>query len=89
MVEGVFIYVGFQSNTSYLGDLVDYDDNGFIITTPDMATSIPGIFACGDVRSKNLRQVVTAAGDGSIAAFSAEKHIEKLENREYGQFNAP
>ncbi|MBN1880676.1 MAG: thioredoxin-disulfide reductase [Deltaproteobacteria bacterium] len=89
MVEGVFIYVGFQSNTSYLGDLVDYDDNGFIITTPDMATSNPGIFACGDVRSKKLRQVVTAAGDGSIAAFSAEKHIEKLENREYGEFSAP
>ena len=86
-VEGVFIYVGFQPNTSYLDGLVDLDDNGFVLTTQDMATSKPGIFACGDVRSKNLRQVVTAAGDGSIAAFSAEKHIEKIEGREYGVFN--
>jgi thioredoxin reductase (NADPH) len=87
-VEGVFIYVGFQPNTAYLDGLVDMDDNGFILTTQDMATSVPGIFACGDVRSKELRQVVTAAGDGSIAAFSAEKYIEKLENREYGEFSA-
>lgn len=87
-VEGIFIYVGFQPNTSYLDGLIDLDDNGFILTAPDMATSKPGIFACGDVRSKDLRQVVTAAGDGSIAAFSAEKHIEKLENRVYGEFNA-
>jgi thioredoxin reductase (NADPH) len=87
-VEGIFIYVGFKPNTAYLGGLVDLDDNGFILTGPDMATSKPGIFACGDVRSKDLRQVVTAAGDGSIAAFSAEKYIEKQENREYGAFNA-
>ena len=87
-VEGIFIYVGFQSNIAYLDGLVDCDGNGFIITAPNMATSVPGIFACGDVRSKDLRQVVTAAGDGSIAAFSAEKYIEKLENREYGAFNA-
>ena len=87
-VEGIFIYVGFQPNTLYLDGLVDLDDNGFILTAPDMTTSIPGILACGDVRSKDLRQVVTAAGDGSIAAFSAEKYIEKLENREYGAFNA-
>ena len=52
------------------------NDAGYIVTDDNMNTSIEGIFACGDVRQKILRQVVTAAGDGAIAAISAQHFIE-------------
>ncbi|MBN1573595.1 MAG: thioredoxin-disulfide reductase [Deltaproteobacteria bacterium] len=85
-IEGVFIYVGYRPNTEFVKDLVRLDEYGFIITDGEMNTSVPGIMACGDVRSKALRQIVTAAGEGATAAFAAEKYIEKLEKREYEEF---
>lgn len=51
-------------------------ENGYIVTDDDMKTNIPGVFAAGDIRKKSLRQVVTAAADGAIAAVQAEKFIE-------------
>lgn len=76
--DGIFIYAGYLPNTSFLGELLKKDAGGFIITDEEMATSVPGIFAAGDVRAKPLRQVVTAASDGAVAAASARKYIEGL-----------
>ncbi len=85
-VEGIFIYAGYRPNTEYLKGIVDLDEVGCVVTDAEMATRVPGLFAAGDVRSKGLRQVITAAGDGATAAYSAEKYIETMENRQYGKF---
>jgi len=77
-VDGVFIFVGYLPNTDYLGGLLELDNRGFIVTDTEMTASIPGIYAAGDCRSKNLRQIVTAVGDGATAAFNAERHLESL-----------
>ncbi len=75
-VGGVFMYIGLTPNTGFLGGLVPLDKQGFIPTGEDMATQIPGVFAAGDVRSKEVRQIATAVGDGAIAAIMAEKYLE-------------
>ncbi len=74
-VDGVFMAVGFLPNTGYLKGIVELDDLGTIVVDLDMATSVPGVFAAGDIRSKSIRQVIAAAGDGAIAAISAEKYV--------------
>lgn len=74
--DGVFVYVGTEPNTDFVKDLGITDERGNIITDPNLATSVPGIFAAGDVRQKLLRQVVTATADGSIAAVSAQQYLE-------------
>ena len=74
-VAGVFIFVGITPNTAWLKGRVPVDEWGFIFTNAQMATSIPGIFAAGDVRSKLLRQIATAVGDGATAAFAAENYL--------------
>lgn len=79
-VDGVFIYVGMNPLTGAVSDLGILDDEGYIVTNEKMETSIPGIFAAGDVRQKELRQIVTATGDGSIAAENAQKYVEKLKD---------
>ena len=76
-VNGVFVFVGWLPNTKFLENTkIKLNDGGYIVTDDNMNTSIEGIFACGDVRQKILRQVVTAAGDGAIAAISAQHFIE-------------
>jgi len=75
-VNGVFIYVGYKPSSGLVKDLVKMDERGYIITDENMQTSIPGVFAAGDVRRKLLRQVVTAVADGAIAAVAAEKYLE-------------
>ncbi len=75
-VSGVFFYVGLTANTEFLKGIVNLDDQGYVITDDNMATSARGIFAAGDVRKKLLRQVSTAVGDGAVAAFAAERYIE-------------
>jgi thioredoxin reductase (NADPH) len=77
-VGGVFMYVGIKPNTEFLKGIVALDERGFIITDDEMKTSLPGIFAAGDVRVKLLRQIATAVGDGATAAFAAEKYIEDM-----------
>ncbi len=79
-IDGVFISVGLKPNTEFLNGLVETDENGFIIANEKMETNIPGIFACGDVIKKELYQVITAASEGIIAAFFAEKYLESLKN---------
>ena len=76
-IDGIFIYVGLKPNTEFVKGLVNMDEQGYIITDENMRTNIPGIYAAGDVRQKLLRQVVTAAADGAIAAYHAEKYIEE------------
>ncbi len=75
-VDGCFIWVGINPNTEFLGDKVKLDSSGFVIVDTNMETSVPGVFAAGDVRNTPLRQVVTAVGDAAIAAFSAQHYIE-------------
>ena len=78
-VDGVFIYVGERPATNFLGDLVERDDAGFVITDENLATKTEGLFIAGDVRKKTLRQITTAVGDGALAAVSLERYI--LEKR--------
>ena len=74
--DGCFIWVGILPNTQFLNDMVDTDAYGFISADARMQTSVPGVFAAGDVRDTPLRQVSTAVGDGAIAAVSAEHYLE-------------
>ena len=75
----MFIYVGMQPNTGFNTDQPILNESGYILTNAKMETSIPGIFGAGDVRDTVLRQVVTATGDGAIAAFYAGHYVELWE----------
>lgn len=76
--QGVFVYVGSKPNTDFVKGLLEMDEAGHIITDLHMQTSVPGIYAAGDVRAASYRQAVTAAGDGCTAALAAEKYIESI-----------
>lgn len=76
-VDGVFIAVGIRPNTEMLQNIVTYDEGGYIIAGEDCATQTPGIFAAGDVRTKQLRQIVTAVADGANAVASVEKYFRE------------
>jgi thioredoxin reductase (NADPH) len=76
---GLFIYVGNIPNTAMFGDGIEVDENGFIQVDETMATGCPGVYVAGDVRKNPLKQVVTAAADGSIAALTADKYLDNLE----------
>lgn len=78
--SGVFIYVGNTPNTGMFQGLDITDDSGWILTNSEMETSIPGIFAVGDVRKKKLRQITTAVGDGGIAGQNAFEYIEEFKH---------
>ena len=73
---GLFGFVGFAPNTSLFDGKVNME-HGYIVTDEDMHTSVPGVFAAGDLRVKSLRQVITAAADGAIAAMQCAKYIEE------------
>lgn len=76
--NGIFIYIGMLPLNDPFTELGITDDTGYILTNENMETEISGIFAAGDIRAKNLRQIVTATGDGSIAAETAIKYVESL-----------
>ena len=78
-VNGCFIWIGILPNADFLGDSVERDEFGFVRANAHMETSVPGVFAAGDVRRTPLRQIATAVGDAAIAAFSAEHYIQNLE----------
>ncbi len=77
-VDGMFAYIGSQPVTNYIADLGITDEKGYVLADENMTTTVAGIYAAGDVRKKQLRQVVTSAADGSIAAISAQKFLEGL-----------
>lgn len=74
-VDGAFLYVGRVPNTAFLHG-VEMDAGGYIITNEEMETSVPGVYAAGDIRRKFLRQVITAAADGAIAAMMAVRYLQ-------------
>ncbi|MDH5718543.1 MAG: FAD-dependent oxidoreductase [Spirochaetia bacterium] len=78
--DGVFIFAGRAPNVLSVSDKIKTDANGYIETNEDLETNLPGVFAAGDVRQKSIRQAVTAASDGCIAAIMAQKYLEKLES---------
>lgn len=75
---GLFGFVGYLPNTGLFADQLPLE-NGYVSTDTDMRTALPGVFAAGDVRVKSLRQVVTAAADGAIAAVQAERYLMELD----------
>ncbi|WP_172372962.1 thioredoxin-disulfide reductase [Sporosarcina jiandibaonis] len=79
--DGMFVYIGMNPLTAPFEKLGILDANGYIETNDIMETKIPGIYAAGDVREKLLRQIVTATGDGSVAAQAAQQYIEELKDK--------
>lgn len=77
-VDGVFIAVGISPNTEEFRGVVDMDNGGYIMAGEDGMTSVPGIFAAGDARTKNLRQIITAVADGANCVSSVEKYLNEL-----------
>jgi len=76
---GMFVAVGVTPKAHFLADILDLNPGGYILTDSDCRTSMPGVFAAGDVRKKILKQIATAVGDGAIAAIVAEKYLDDME----------
>lgn len=74
-VDGVFFAVGMQPVTAFVDKTIEMNDAGYIIAGEDCTTNIPGVYAAGDIRTKQLRQIITAAADGANAVTSVEKYI--------------
>ena len=81
--DGVFIFTGILPQTSLVSSIAAMDESGYVITDQGMATSLPGLFAAGDARATPFRQVITAAGDGAVAAHSAAAYIDGLKGEAY------
>jgi thioredoxin reductase (NADPH) len=81
-VDGVFVYIGHDPDTALVRGQLELDDRGYVVAGEDTMTSIAGVFAAGDLRAKGLRQVVTAAADGAVAAALARRFIELKEERQ-------
>jgi len=75
---GMFVFIGFRPNTGIIEGHVDHDEMGYVKTDTNMQTSIPGLFAAGDLRSQLTRQVTTAVGDATTAVIAAEKYLKGL-----------
>jgi len=75
-VQGVFVFIGTVPNTDIVKGLIRLDANGFVVTDDNMETSVPGVFAAGDIRSKLFRQISTAVGEGATASYAVEKYLE-------------
>ncbi len=78
--NGVFFFVGSVPKTDFLKGKVELNEQGYIVTNELMETDVPGVYGVGDARVKYLRQVVTAAADGAIAAVAAEKYLDEMES---------
>ena len=76
--DGVFVAVGTMPNSELYRDYVETDEGGYIIAGEDCVTSTPGIFAAGDIRTKPLKQIITAAADGANAITAVEKYLNQI-----------
>ncbi len=81
-VGGVFIFIGFKPNSGLVEGHVRHDEAGYFVTDERMMTSVPGLFAAGDVRSQLTRQITTAVGDATTAAIAVEKYLAALREQE-------
>jgi len=86
--DGIFIYIGNVPNTQFLHGQVELNERGYIVTDRRCHTSVPGVFAAGDVQEWNLQQVATAVGSGAIAAMEADRFIAELEGTVYPERTA-
>ena len=77
-VDGLFVSIGQTPNTDLVKNQLELDENGYVIAGETTATGIPGVFAAGDLRTTPLRQIITAASDGAVAAHMAEEYIAQL-----------
>lgn len=80
-VDGVFIAVGITPNTERIAGLPERNEQGYVVAGEDCETNIPGIFAAGDVRTKQLRQVITSASDGANAIFSVQRYLNTQKSK--------
>ena len=80
--DGVFIFVGMSPNNSIIPSSIEVNEWGYIPTNENMETNVSGVYAVGDIREKNIRQAITAASDGAIAAIYAERHNASLKNKQ-------
>ena len=78
---GVFVFIGLDPNTDFVAGTVDLDDRGFVATDPSFMSSMPGVFAAGDVRDGSTKQLASAVGEGAAAAIQIRGYLDRLERR--------
>ena len=76
--DGVFIFIGHEPNTYFVKDFVKLDDKGYVVTDSSLRTSVPGVFAAGEIRAGAVKQLVSACGEGCEAALAAQSYLENL-----------
>jgi thioredoxin reductase (NADPH) len=78
---GVFVFIGLDPNTAFLKGIVDLDVQGFVATDPTFMSSMPGVFAAGDVRGGSTKQLASAVGEEAAAAIQIRGYLDRLEQR--------